>query len=149
MGGLYRSAHEMIAVFRHGTAPHRNNVQLGKHGRNRTNVWTYPGANTFMPSSEEGDLMAQHPTPKCLKMVADALLDVTARGDLVLDGFMGSGSSLMACERIGRRCRGIELDPLYVDLTVRRWQRMTGSDAVRQGDGALFDDLAALAEAAK
>jgi len=142
MGGLYRSAHELVAVFRHGPGRHRNNVQLGKYGRNRENVWRYAGANTFLRSSEEADLIGQHPTPKPVALVADALLDVTARGELVLDAFMGSGSTLMACERIGRRCRGIELDGLYVDLTIRRWQRMSGEAAIRESDGRTFDDLA-------
>lgn len=141
MGSLYRSAHELVFVFRHGRAAHRNNVQLGRFGRNRTNVWNYPGANTFLRSAEDADLMAQHPTPKPVAMVADALLDVTARGDLVLDAFLGSGSTLMAAERIGRRCRGIELDPLYVDLTIRRWQRYTGEAAILAGTGEQFDDL--------
>lgn len=141
MGALYRSAHEMIAVFRKGRTQHRNNVELGRNGRYRTNVWSYPGVLSFLRSGEEADLIAQHPTPKPVAMVADALLDVTARGDLVLDSFLGSGSSLMACERIGRRCRGIELDPLYVDLAIRRWRRMTGEDAVRACDGALFTAL--------
>jgi DNA modification methylase len=139
----------MVAVFRHGPAPHRNNVQLGKWGRNRTNVWSYPGASSFLRSSEDADLLVQHATPKPVKMVADALLDVTARGDLVLDGFLGTGATLMACERIGRRCRAIELDPLYVDLTIRRWQRMTGENAVRKADGRTFDELAAETEAVK
>jgi len=145
MGGLYRSAHEMVAVYRKGSAQHRNNVELGRFGRNRTNVWSYPGANAFLKSSEEADLIGQHPTPKPVALVADALLDVTARRDLVLDGFLGSGSTLMACGRIGRRCRGIELDPLYVDLTIRRWRRMTGETAIRERDGKTFDELERLA----
>ncbi len=149
MGSLYRSAHEFVAVFRKGAASHRNNVQLGAYGRNRTNVWNYPGANTFLRSSEEGDLLAQHPTPKPVQLVADALLDVTARGDLVLDSFLGSGTTLIACERIGRRCRGIELDPLYIDLTIRRWQRLTGEAAALQATGETFDALAACAQAAQ
>jgi len=142
MGSLYRSAHELIAVFRKGGVSHTNNVQLGRFGRNRTNVWSYPGANTFLRSAEDGDLMGQHPTPKPFRLVADAILDVTMRRDLVLDGFLGSGSTLIACERAGRRCRGIELDPLYVDLAIRRWQRLTGDDA-RRDDGATFNVLCA------
>lgn len=141
MGGLYRSAHELIAVFRHGASQHRNNVQLGRFGRNRTNVWNYPGANSFLKTSEEGDLLAQHPTPKPVAMLADAILDVTARRDIVLDGFLGSGSTLIACERVGRFCRGLELDPLYVDLTIRRWQRLTGEAATLAGSGESFGDL--------
>ena len=140
MGGLYRSAHELVLVFKKGRAPHRNNVQLGKFGRNRTNVWSYPGGGGF-GRGEEADLTAQHPTPKPVAMIADAMLDVTQRGDLVLDPFLGSGSTLMAAERVGRVCRGIEMDPLYVDLTIRRWQRLTGDVAVRQ-DGVTFDALA-------
>jgi len=147
MGSLYRSAHELVAVFRHGDASHRNNVQLGRYGRNRTNVWTYPGANTFLRTSEEADLLAQHPTPKPVALVADALLDVTVRGDLVLDAFLGSGTTLMAAERIGRRCRGIELDPLYIDLAIRRWIRRTGEPALREADGMSFQDLQSTQEA--
>jgi hypothetical protein len=146
MGGLYRSAHEMVAVFKHGRASHCNNVQLGRFGRNRTNVWSYAGSNSFA-RSEDADLTAQHPTPKPVQMIADAILDVTARRDLVLDPFLGSGSTLIAAERVGRRCRGIEMDPLYVDLTIRRWQRLTGDEAVRE-DGAGFNALIASAQEA-
>ena len=140
MGGLYRSAHEMVAVFKHGTARHRNNVQLGRFGRNRTNVWAYAGSNGF-GRGEDADLTSQHPTPKPVTMIADAILDVTERGDQILDPFLGSGSTLIAAERVGRRCRGIEMDPLYVDLTIRRWQRLTGDQAVRD-DGVVFGELA-------
>ena len=143
MGGLYRSAHEMVAVFKHGSASHRNNVQLGRFGRNRTNVWSYPGANGF-GRGEDADLTSQHPTPKPVAMIADAILDVTARRDLILDPFLGSGSTLMAAERVGRICRGVEMDPLYVDLTMRRWQRLTGLQARRE-DGAAFDSLIGVA----
>ena len=143
MGGLYRSAHEMVAVFKHGRAGHRNNVQLGRFGRNRTNVWSYAGAGGFA-QSEDKDLTSLHPTPKPVAMVADAILDVTARRDIVLDPFLGSGATLIAAERIGRLCRGIEMDPLYVDLTIRRWQRLTGEQAIR-GDGAVFDTLSVVA----
>jgi DNA modification methylase len=139
MGGLYRSAHEMVVVFKHGRGGHRNNVQLGRYGRNRTNVWNYPGANG-LARGEDGDLTSQHPTPKPVAMIADAILDVTARGELVLDPFLGSGSTLIAAERVGRACRGIEMDPLYVDLTIRRWQRLTGEQAIRE-DGVSFDTL--------
>jgi DNA modification methylase len=140
MGGLYRSAHELVLVFKHGRAGHRNNVQLGKFGRNRTNVWSYAGTGGFA-RGEDADLTAQHPTPKPVRMIADAMMDVTARGDVVLDPFMGSGSTLIAAERVGRACYGLELDPLYVDLTIRRWQRLTGDTAHREGDGAAFIEL--------
>ncbi len=125
---------------------HRNNVPLGRFGRNRTNVWAYAGANGF-GRGEDADLTSQHPTPKPVAMIADAMLDVTARHDIVLDVFMGSGSTLIAAEHVGRRCRGIEMDPLYVDLTIRRWQRLTGDDAVRQ-DGMTFNTLIAQAQEA-
>jgi DNA modification methylase len=141
MGGLYRSAHELVAVFKHGHGRHRNNVELGRFGRNRTNVWNYPGSNGFA-RGEDNDLTAQHPTPKPVALIADAILDVTARRDIVLDPFLGSGSTLIAAERVGRSCRGIEMDPLYVDLTIRRWQRLTGEKAVRD-DGTAFDTLVA------
>jgi DNA modification methylase len=142
MGGLYRSAHELVAVFKHGRARHRNNVELGRHGRNRTNVWNYAGPNGFAGSGEDKDLTRWHPTPKPIQLLADAILDVTARRDIVLDPFLGSGSTLIAAERVGRVCRGLEMDPLYVDLSIRRWQRLTGAQAVR-GDGATFAVLEA------
>lgn len=111
MGSFYRSQHELIFVFRNGKASHRNNVQLGKFGRNRTNVWQYPGVNTLSRQGEEGNLLALHPTVKPVSMVADALLDCTRPGGLVLDSFLGSGSTLIVAERTGRICYGIELDP--------------------------------------
>jgi DNA modification methylase len=140
LGSLYRSQHELIFVFRNGKAQHRNNVQLGRFGRNRTNVWQYPGVNTLSRQGEEGNLLALHPTVKPVSLIADALLDCTAPGELVLDSFLGSGSTLVAAERIGRTCYGIELDPLYVDTAVGRWQRYTGGNAVHAESGRLFDD---------
>ena len=142
LGSLYRSRHELVFVFKHGTAPHRNNVQLGKYGRNRTNVWEYPCAGTFSRQSEEGNLAALHPTVKPVAMVADAILDCSARGDIVLDPFLGSGTTLIASERVGRVCRGIEIDPLYVDVVIRRWQAYTGDRALHGVTGALYDDPA-------
>lgn len=143
MGSLYRSAHEFVLVCKKGEASHRNNVQLDRFGRNRTNVWKYLGANAFLRSAEDADLMGQHPTPKPVQMVADALLDASARGDVVLDPFCGSGSTLIAAERTGRRCRAIELDPLYCDLIIRRWRRHSGQEARREEDGAAFSRLEA------
>jgi DNA modification methylase len=143
MGSLYRSRHEFILVFKNGTAPHRNNIELGRHGRNRTNVWEYSGANGFGRQSDEGNLSALHPTVKPVRMIADAMLDCSARGDIVLDPFLGSGSTLIAAERVGRTCRGIELDPLYVDVAIRRWQAYTGDSAVQAGTGKCFNELAA------
>lgn len=140
MGSLYRSRHELVGVFRVPGARHRNNVELGKHGRNRTNVWEYPGAATFSKASEEGRLIELHPTVKPVALIADALLDCSIRGDVVLDPFLGSGSTLMAAERTGRVCRGIEIDPLYVDVAIRRWRRMTGDPVIHVETGADFAD---------
>jgi len=145
MGSLYRSQHEMVFVVRHGKGRHRNNIQLGRYGRNRTNVWNYPGVNTFSKNDEEGKLLALHPTVKPIALVADAILDCSARGDLVLDSFLGSGTTLLAAERVGRRCYGIEVDPSYIDVAIRRWQRYTGDQAIHQS-GKRFDALATAAE---
>ena len=145
MGSFYRSQHELIFAFKNGKGTHRNNIQLGRYGRNRTNVWEYPGVNTLSSNAEEGKLLAMHPTVKPVALVADALLDCSARGDLVLDGFLGSGTTLLAAERVGRCCHGIEIDPLYVDVAVRRWQRYTGEQAIHQSSKC-FDELATAAE---
>src|SRR6476661_2477079 len=142
MGSLYRSQHELVFVLKYGEAPHRNNVQLGQYGRHRSNVWTYPNAATFSRSSEEGNLLALHPTVKPTRLVSDALLDCSGRGDCVLDPFLGSGTTLMAAERIGRRCYGLELDPHYVDTIVRRWQHYSGGQATLASNGKLFDQIA-------
>jgi DNA modification methylase len=147
LGSLYRSRHELVFVFKHGTAPHCNNVQLGKYGRNRTNVWEYPCASTFSRQSDEGNLAALHPTIKPVAMVADAILDCSTRGDIVLDPFMGSGTTLIAAERVGRICRGMEIDPLYVDVIIRRWQSFSGDRAIHAVTGVYFDEAAAVAEA--
>jgi DNA modification methylase len=148
MGALYRSEHELVLVFKHGRSGHRNNVQLGRFGRNRSNVWRYPGANSFARCREEGNLLALHPTVKPVAMVADAILDCSASGDIVLDGFLGSGTTVIAAERTGRRCFGLELDPAYVDTVVRRWQVLTGGSARHAVVGRSFDDLAREAEVA-
>jgi DNA modification methylase len=148
MGSLYRSQHELVFVFKHGRQGHRNNIQLGQFGRNRTNVWRYPGANSFARCGEEGNLLALHPTVKPVAMVADAILDCSARGEIVLDAFLGSGTTVIAAERTGRRCCGLELDPAHVDTIIRRWQKLTGSSARHAASGRGFDDLAGEAEAA-
>jgi len=147
MGSLYRSQHELVLVFKSGAAPHRNNVQLGQYGRNRTNVWQYPTINNFGRRGDEGNLLTLHPTVKPVALVADAIMDCSARGDIVLDPFLGSGSTLIAAERVGRVCCGIEFEPLYVDTAIRRWQRFTGDGATRAGDGSRFDDLVRESEA--
>jgi DNA modification methylase len=139
MGSLYRSQHELVFVFKHGQGPHRNHVQLGRYGRNRSNVWSYPGVNTFSRNGGEGNLLALHPTVKPVGLVADALRDCSGRGEIVLDGFLGSGTTLIAAERTGRICRGLELDPLYVDTAIRRWQAMTGKRARHAETDQPFD----------
>jgi DNA modification methylase len=139
MGSLYRSQHEFIFVFKSGRAAHKNNVQLGKHGRNRSNVWSYPGANNFGRPTEEGPLQKLHPTVKPVRLVADCILDCSSRGDIVLDGFAGSGTTIISAERTGRRCYGVEIDPLYVDLAVRRWQQYSGDIARHAETSEPFD----------
>ncbi len=141
MGSFYRSQHELVLVFRKGKGPHRNNIQLGQFGRNRTNVWRYPGIQTLSKQSEEGNLLAIHPTVKPIAMVADAILDCSARGEVVLDAFLGSGTTLMAAERVGRICCGIEIDPIYVNVAVRRWEKHTGESAVNAVTGKRFDEM--------
>jgi DNA modification methylase len=148
MGSFYRSQHEFVLVFRKGKGPHRNNIQLGQFGRYRTNVWNYPGIQTLSKQSEEGNLLVLHPTVKPVALVADAILDCTARGELVLDAFLGSGTTLMAAERVGRICRGIEIDPIYVDVAIRRWQNHTGDAAIHAVTGKRFDEVAGLKEVA-
>ena len=143
MGSLYRSQHELVFLFKHGKTSHCNNVQLGQFGRNRTNVWNYPGVNSFARSTEEGNLLALHPTVKPVALVADAILDCSGRGDIVLDPFLGSGTTIIAAERVGRRCFGIELDPAYVDTIIRRWQAFTKLPAVHGATGKSFDELEA------
>jgi DNA modification methylase len=143
MGSFYRSQHELFCVFKSAAARPLNNVKLGKFGRARSNVWSYPGANTFSRTSDEGNLLHTHPTVKNLSLVVDILLDASTRGDLVLDPFMGSGTTLIAAEKVGRRARGIEIDPLYVDAAVRRWERWTGEQAILEGDGRTFAEVAA------
>jgi DNA modification methylase len=140
-GSFYRSRHELIFVYRHRDSPHLNNIELGRHGRNRSNVWEYAGVNTFRAGRL--DDLSTHPTVKPVALVADAIRDCTARGDIVLDPFMGSGTTIMAAERVGRRAYGLEIDPLYVDAIIRRWQAFTGRDATLKKTGQTFDELAA------
>jgi DNA modification methylase len=142
MGSLFRSQHEFVFVFKHGKGPHRNNVQLGQHGRHRSNVWSYRGANDFGRASDEGNLTRLHPTVKPVMMVQDAVLDCSGRGEIVLDPFLGSGTSLIAAERAGRRCFGLEIDTVYVDTIIRRWQAFTGDHARHAVTKRTFDDVA-------
>jgi DNA modification methylase len=138
MGSQYRSQHEFVFVFKNGRAPHRNNIELGRFGRHRSNVWNYPGINSFGRAGEEGNLSVLHPTVKPVALVADAILDCSARGDIVLDAFLGSGTSIIAAARTGRRCYGLEIDPLYVDIIIRRWQAYTGGSAIHAATGSPF-----------
>lgn len=146
MGSLYRSQHEFVFVFKHGTAPHQNNVELGKYGRYRTNVWHYPGVNSLSRQGKEGNLLALHPTVKPVALIADAILDCSARGDIILDCFSGSGSTLLAAERTGRIAYAMEIDPLYVDTAIRRWQSYCGESALHAVTGQTFNSMAAHAE---
>lgn len=138
-GGLYRNQHELIGVFRVGEERHRDNVQQGRFGRNRSNVWTYAGVNTFRAGRMED--LAAHPTVKPVGLVADALKDVTRRGELVLDTFVGSGTTLLAGERTGRRVRAVEIEPRYAQIATRRWEAMTGRAAVHVASGLSLDEL--------
>jgi DNA modification methylase len=138
-GSFYRSQHEEILVYRVGATAHINNVELGRHGRSRSNVWTYPGANTFRKGRMD-DLCA-HPTVKPIALVSDAMRDCTRRRDIVLDTFCGSGTTISAAERVGRRAFGMEIDPLYVDTSIRRWQALTGKDAILAGSSSTFDEI--------
>ena len=140
-GSFYRSRHELIVVFRVGVTAHLNNIELGRHGRSRSNVWEYAGINSFRAGRL--DELRAHPTAKPVALVADALKDCSRRGDVVLDTFGGSGTTLMAAERVGRRARILEIEPRYVDTTIRRWQSFTGKDAVNAATGRTFEEIAA------
>ncbi len=138
MGTFYRSQHELIFAFKHGKAPHINNFELGQHGRYRSNVWSYPGVNTF--TGKGFKQLALHPTVKPVSLIADAIRDCSNRGGIILDPFAGSGTILIAAERTGRAARAIEYEPRYVDVAIRRWQRVTGKNAVHLRTGATFKE---------
>jgi DNA modification methylase len=139
MGSLYRSQHELVFVFKNGTAPHINNIELGKHRRNRTNLWNYAGINSF--GKDRDAQLAMHPTPKPVALVADAILDASRRNGIVLDAFSGSGTTLIGAERTGRRGYGIEIDPLYADAVIQRFEATYGIEAVLAESGDRFDDV--------
>jgi DNA modification methylase len=145
MGSLYRAQHELVFVYKKGTARHINNIELGRHGRNRTNVWSYPGLSGFGRGRDAA--LELHPTVKPVALVADALRDCSKRGGLVLDAFGGSGTTMMAAERTGRRAALIEIDPLYVDTAIRRWEALTGQAVVLAGDGRTFAEIQATRQA--
>lgn len=138
MGSFYRSQHELIFVFQNGKGSHINNVELGKHGRYRTNVWHYAGVNSF--GSEQKNLKL-HPTVKPVELVRDAILDASKRGDIVLDAFLGSGTTLIAAEKAGRVCYGIEYEPLYIDTIIRRYHELTGIWAIHQDSQKSYEQL--------
>lgn len=138
-GSFYRSQHELIGVFRVGHSPHLNNVELGRFGRSRSNVWQYAGVNTF--GTDRLAQLQSHPTAKPVALIADALRDCSRRRDIVLDTFCGSGSTILAAERVGRRAFAMELEPRYVDVAVRRWQAFTGRDAVHAATGKTFEEM--------
>jgi DNA modification methylase len=138
-GSFYRSAHEFVFVYKRGKAPHINTFGLGQNGRGRSNVWNYAGVNSFRAGRM--DELAMHPTVKPVAMIADAMKDCSRRGSIILDSFAGSGSTIMAAEQVGRRAYCMEIDPLYADVTIRRWQRATRRDAILQSTGQTFDQL--------
>ena len=136
MGSFYRSKHELVFVFKNGTAPHLNNIELGKHGRYRTNVWDYAGVNTFKPGRLAE--LQMHPTVKPVTMVADAIKDCSRRGDIVLDPFAGSGTTIVAAQKTGRRAFAMEIEPQFIDTAIRRWQECTGKEAAHYQAGKSF-----------
>ena len=140
MGAFYRSKHELVFVFKQGTAQHTNTFGLGDTGRYRTNVWDYAGISSI--GANRSEELAMHPTVKPVALIADAIMDCSKRGEIVLDGFGGSGSTLIAAEKTGRSSRLIEYDPLYCDTIIRRWQDYTGKQARLAVGGSLFGDVA-------
>jgi DNA modification methylase len=140
-GSHYRSQHELIFMFKNGNGQHQNNMQLGRYGRNRSNLWTYAGVNTFRTGRL--DDLSVHPTVKPIALVADAMRDCSRRNDIILDPFLGSGTTILAAERVGRRGYGVEKDPLYCDVAIRRWQDFTKQDAVLKATGRTFEEVAA------
>lgn len=140
MGAFYRSKHELIFVFKQGTAPHTNSFGLGETGRYRTNVWDYAGISSM--GAARANELAMHPTVKPVALIADAIRDCSRRGEIVLDGFGGSGSTLIAADKTGRSARLVEYDPRYCDTTIRRWESLTGKKARLAEFGQFFDDVA-------
>lgn len=139
MGSFYRSKHELIFVFKNGTAAHVNNIELGRFGRNRTNVWDCAGVNSFREGRLED--LAAHPTVKPVAMIADAILDCSKRGAIVLDCFGGSGTTLIAAEKTGRRAAVMEIDAAYVDTAIRRYEKATGKHATHAASGMSLADV--------
>ena len=140
MGAFYRSKHDLIFVFKQGSAPHTNSFGLGETGRYRTNVWDYAGISSI--GTNRSDELAMHPTVKPVALIADAIMDCSKRGEIGLDGFGGSGSTLIAAEKTGTSSRLIEYDPLYCDTIIRRWEAYTGKRATHGDTGEYFEDVA-------
>ncbi|MFD2251597.1 DNA modification methylase [Pseudochelatococcus lubricantis] len=138
-GSFYRSQHELVFVFKKGLEAHVNTVELGQHGRSRSNVWSYPGVNSFKAGRD--DELAMHPTVKPVALVVDAIRDCTHRGDIVLDSFAGSGTTVLAAEKTGRRARAVEIDPVYADVVIRRWLAFTQSDAMLEATGETYAEV--------
>jgi DNA modification methylase len=138
-GSFYRSQHELVGVFRVGDEAHLNNVELGRHGRSRSNVWHYAGVNTFRAGRL--DELKSHPTVKPVALVADAIKDCTRRGDIVLDTFCGSGTTLLSAERVGRQAYTLEIEPRFVDVAIRRWEAFSRKDAIHAESGSSFDEI--------
>ncbi len=141
MGSLFRSQHEFFYIFKNGKVAHRNNIALGKYGRSRSNVWHYPSASTMTRKGSDGNLLAFHPTSKPIALVADFLLDCSARNDIVIDSCLGGGTTLLAAQRTGRICYAMDLDSLYIDTAIRRWQAMTGEEAILLSTGQTFNEI--------
>jgi DNA modification methylase len=139
MGSFYRSRHELVFVWKSGRAPHINNFELGQFGRTRSNVWEYDGANSF--STSRAEELAMHPTVKPVQLFADAIKDCSYRKDIVLDPFGGSGTTVIASQKTGRRARVMEIDPLYCDVIIRRWQEFSGGLAIHERSGRIFADI--------
>ena len=140
-GSLYRNAHEFVLVFKTGTAEHCNNIKRGRNGRDRTNVWSFAHGKRPRRRGDAGQRLALYSTAKPVALIEDALLDCSNPGDTVLDPFLGVGSTLIAAQRVGRACRGIEIDSGCLDLTIRRWQHHTGEFAIHAISGQRFDDI--------
>lgn len=129
LGSFYRSQHELMHIYKHGEGHHINNIRLGKNGRSRSNLWTYAGASSIGSDARKG--LKEHPTVKPLALLKDFMIDVTQPNDWIFDAFLGSGSTLIAAEHMGRRCVGAEIDPLYIDVIIRRWEAETGCKAIK------------------
>jgi DNA modification methylase len=139
LGSLYRSRHELVFVLKNGTAPHINNIELGRFGRDRSNVWPYAGVTAF--GKDRNAELGLHPTVKPLALVADAIMDCSKRGAIVLDGFAGSGTTLLAAERTGRRGYGIEIDPHYIDTILKRFGSVYGLKAIHTQSNKSLEDI--------